>query len=175
LIGFAVHHAVSPVPSLWIHVGTGEILSVSRLHMLLHTLRPGDDGWQLEITHTAGTTCLSGPEVIQALLRVLPRINASGAPGRTLARAVAGIERSGDSEGYLRTTAREQSRGSADGGRLCVLPREIRLALEIAANDERERRALDGELSFIEQAWRDAEGVAAIADGLLTPDPSELR
>jgi len=41
-----------------------------------------------------------------------------------------------------------------------------RLALEMAANEDTERRAMDGELTELERAWRDAEEVAAIADGM---------
>ena len=46
------------------------------------------------------------------------------------------------------------------------LPLVDRLALEMAANEDTERRAMEGELVELEQAWRDAEEVAAIADGL---------
>ena len=46
------------------------------------------------------------------------------------------------------------------------LPLVDRLALEMAANEDTERRAMEGELIELERAWRDAEEVAAIADGL---------
>jgi hypothetical protein len=46
------------------------------------------------------------------------------------------------------------------------LPFVDRLALEMAANEERERRALEGEMEALEAAWREAEEIAAIADGL---------
>lgn len=46
------------------------------------------------------------------------------------------------------------------------LPLVDRLALEMAANEDTERRAMAGELLELERAWRDAEEVAAIADGL---------
>jgi hypothetical protein len=46
------------------------------------------------------------------------------------------------------------------------LPLVDRLALEMAANEDTERRALAGELIELERAWRDAEEVAAIADGM---------
>ena len=50
---------------------------------------------------------------------------------------------------------------------------EIRLALEMAAHEEAERRALAGELEELEEAWREAEEIAAIADQLLTPEEVE--
>ena len=42
-------------------------------------------------------------------------------------------------------------------------------ALEMALHEEDERRALEGELWRLEQAWREAEEIAAIADNLLLP------
>jgi hypothetical protein len=44
------------------------------------------------------------------------------------------------------------------------LPAVDRLALEMAANEDIERRALQGELELLHAAWRDAEEIAAIAD-----------
>ena len=43
---------------------------------------------------------------------------------------------------------------------------EKRLALEIVLNEDVERRAMEGELSLLEIAWRDAERIAGIADSL---------
>jgi AmiR/NasT family two-component response regulator len=48
-------------------------------------------------------------------------------------------------------------------------PAAVRLALEMAAHEERERRALEGELAELERAWKEAEEIAAIADDLLLP------
>jgi hypothetical protein len=39
----------------------------------------------------------------------------------------------------------------------------------MALHEEAELRALQGELSELERAWRDAEEIAAIADNMLTP------
>ncbi len=49
------------------------------------------------------------------------------------------------------------------------MPKPTRLALEMALHEEQERRALEGELWMLEQAWREAEEIAAIADRLLLP------
>jgi hypothetical protein len=55
------------------------------------------------------------------------------------------------------------------------LPLADRLALEMAANEDVERRALEGELALLEMAWRGAENIAAIADRLLyAPVPIQL-
>jgi hypothetical protein len=47
-----------------------------------------------------------------------------------------------------------------------VLHPTTALALEMALHDESERRAMEGELAQLEEAWRDAEYVARIADAL---------
>jgi hypothetical protein len=46
----------------------------------------------------------------------------------------------------------------------------VRLGLEMAAHEESERRALEGELAALEQAWKEAEQIAGIADDLLIPE-----
>ncbi len=53
---------------------------------------------------------------------------------------------------------------------LAVSNPPTRLALEMALHEEDERRALEGELWRLEQAWREAEEIAAIADDLLLPE-----
>jgi hypothetical protein len=59
--------------------------------------------------------------------------------------------------------------GTGSAGRIPLLrlPLADRLALEMAANEETERRALQGELEDLEAAWRQAEEIAEIADHLL--------
>jgi hypothetical protein len=69
--------------------------------------------------------------------------------------------------GRTREWGREQLWG--DTGALRFLPQPVRLALEMAAHEDVERRAMEGELALLEAAWREAEEVAAIADGLLVP------
>jgi len=56
--------------------------------------------------------------------------------------------------------------GSEPSTTLPRLPLVDRLALEMAANEDSERRALEGELAALQAAWRQAEEIAAIADGL---------
>mgnify|MGYP001251449044 CR=1 FL=1 len=68
--------------------------------------------------------------------------------------------------------------GSEPSTPLPRLPLVDRLALEMAANEDTERRATEGELALLEQAWREAEEVAAISDHLLLTanhDPVAVR
>jgi hypothetical protein len=55
------------------------------------------------------------------------------------------------------------------------MPLEIRLAMEMAAHEDAERRALEGELVDLERHWREAEELAAIADALPLVSPVEER
>ena len=59
--------------------------------------------------------------------------------------------------------------------RVGALPTPVRLALEMAAHEDSERRALEGELAQLEQAWRDAEEIAAIADDMFLPEGVRTR
>lgn len=60
--------------------------------------------------------------------------------------------------------------GSDEQTPLYRLPAVDRLALEMAANEDIERRALLGELDALHAAWKDAEEIAAIADELFADD-----
>ncbi|HEX3867500.1 MAG TPA: hypothetical protein VHV78_12145 [Gemmatimonadaceae bacterium] len=60
--------------------------------------------------------------------------------------------------------------GSDEQTPLFRLPAVDRLALEMAANEDMERRALLGELETLHAAWKDAEEIAAIADEMFTDD-----
>jgi hypothetical protein len=53
------------------------------------------------------------------------------------------------------------------------LPRTEALALEMALHDEAERRAMEGELEILEDAWREAEQIARIADALPDEPPED--
>jgi hypothetical protein len=57
--------------------------------------------------------------------------------------------------------------GSEPSTSLLDVPLVDRLALEMAAHEESERRALEGELELLAEAWREADEIATIADALL--------
>lgn len=57
--------------------------------------------------------------------------------------------------------------GSDPATSLLDVPLVDRVALEIAAHEESERRAMEGELQELADAWRDADEIATIADALL--------
>jgi hypothetical protein len=169
--------ARSAIPRVRIRAESGAVLAISALHMPLHRLCIAGNGedWELEIAHSEGTETMSGPVALHALTQLLPSMNATGASRPALSDALADIGRMGDGAAYLRSVPRRPTRDWNEADALVRLPRVARLALEIAANEERERRAVDGEMVMLERAWRDAESIATIADNLLVPDlPSTL-
>ena len=57
---------------------------------------------------------------------------------------------------------------------LTSIPDDMRLALEMATNEDIERRAMEGELAMLEAAWQQAEEIAAIADNLDLGKPGDI-
>lgn len=112
---------------------------------------------------------LSGPTAIHAAGLLLPRVNAWGGSRSQVDDAVRLIDQAGRPD---RLYALGRTLG---GSRELVgkMPAGFRLALEMAAHEEGERRALEGELARLESAWREAEEIASIADRLLIPQSIE--
>ncbi len=129
------------------------------------------------INHGArGERVLHGDRALEAARALLPLVNGTGANARAIEGAVSLVSEWGDAShgfAWAASRAHEWSLHTqfGDPGSLSFLPREVRLALEMSAFEEYERRALAGELADLERAWRQAEEVAAIADDLLTPSP----
>jgi hypothetical protein len=121
-------------------------------------------------------TVLSGDDALRAAGQLLPKLNAAGARAPQVQSAVRLIEEVGDPVQLFAIQAaqgRPGPRSRRTRGRGLVigeLPTEVRLALEMAAHEESERRALEGELALLEEAWRDADEVAAIADNMFLPE-----
>ena len=138
---------------------------------------PGDDWWQKvrkSQNMTVGRLTLEGTHAERAAGLLLPRINGRGAAPGQVKDAVALIEEVGDPARLFHHTAsrtREYGRQQlwGDTGALRFLPQPVRLALEMAAHEDAERRALEGELAELEARWAEAERIAAIADDLLLP------
>ncbi len=114
---------------------------------------------------------LEGEDAHRALATVLPAFNFMGGKLRTVREAVSEIESHGDPRRFLRNIAGQQVSYDRNGlgGYVNKMPSPTKLALEMAVHEEQERRALEGELWRLEQAWREAEEIAAISDNLLLP------
>jgi hypothetical protein len=162
----------------------GDIAHVRRRHLNEMRLVPGetDDQFGIFVRAKNDRFTLHGPEAVRAAGILLPAANRFGGSRTQVAAAVGAIEQSGGSEPFLLETARRQARDlPVLGGKpkkhrqpLALAP-ELRLAAEMAAHEESERRALEGELIILEEAWRQAEEIAGIADNLLVSDQVERK
>ena len=126
---------------------------------------------------------MTGDQALEAAGKLLPAINATGANRREVESAVELIGEVAEPAGLFERYAevpehltRRQAAAADQPGRLVAnLPSEVRLALEMATHEESERRALEGELSLLEDAWQRAEEVAAISDDLFVSDETRAR
>jgi hypothetical protein len=128
--------------------------------------------------HDGGWKTFAGTEAMHATSVILANTNRFGADDAHIASAVRQIERARDAEGFL---SEASGRNGWRGGRIQSvlntyrglgafrLSTTERLALEMAVHEETERRAMEGELKVLEDAWRDAEQIASIVDNELTP------
>ncbi|MBX3133211.1 MAG: hypothetical protein KF689_07495 [Gemmatimonadaceae bacterium] len=113
-----------------------------------------------------------GPAALDALRAILPEVNASGGLKGTVQEAVHWLESKGGPERMFIDGVKWSGRSTSfeRSWQLGELDKPIRLALEMAAHEETERRALQGELAALEAVWREAEEIAAIADELTLPE-----
>jgi len=116
--------------------------------------------------------------------QIMTKLNSAGAGKAAVQEAVGRIEAAGHPEALITDAAtqlilgkkgrtrraRRSRKREPQRGLLGALGRPAALALEMALHEEEERRALQGELWLLEQAWREAEEIAEISDNLLLPD-----
>lgn len=101
------------------------------------------------------------------LSRAMVQVNAHGGRRDHLQAAVQQIAARGTPQEFLRDAAAREKLLLPFGDR-SIAPAD-RLALEMAVHEDVERRALQGELAGLEEMWRQAEEIAAIADALPGP------
>jgi hypothetical protein len=152
---------------------------------------PGIPWWRYDAD--AETTDIRGEHAMRAAARLLPHLNRTGASGRVVSDAVKLATRDSDPTKLFEKAARfvAQWRGWNDsafslfaqqsdfshgkGARLAKIPADLRLALEMISHEESERRAMEGELMILENAWREAEEIAAISDDMFLPEDISKR
>ncbi len=167
-------HARRPVAHLTAEeTGTGLPAVIRRDSALVAQFGEDADGtFRLRLPKVQAVLCRDGGLAYRPVIlhgdsarRVLPRVmvvaNAAGANRALVEEAVNILARERSPAEYVRRMA---------GEKLWLGPhkntRSQKLALEMALHEEAERRALDGELAGLEEMWRQAEGIAAIADRL---------
>lgn len=144
-------------------------------------IEPADDevGFRLQLhtdTQVAGYKAwLEGDDARRALTAVIPAYNVMGGRKDVVGKAVSEIESAGHPHRFLLDVVGRRGAYDRNGvpGFVNRMPRSTKLALEMALHEEDERRALEGELWRLEQAWKEAEEIAAIADNLLVPEGAD--
>jgi hypothetical protein len=126
------------------------------------------------------TTDIRGVDAMRAAAQLLPYMNRKGASGRVVGDAVKLATENNDPmttfEAAARIAANQRSWNDwGEVGQLIKVPAELRLALEMVSHEDSERRALEGELHILEEAWKDAEEIAGISDDLLLPAEISTR
>jgi hypothetical protein len=155
--------------------GSGADVEVTPRHArhLRLLSEPGGTDWQLIVRGRQDRSAiLRGDAALRAAAMLVPHVNRKGATDLQVKVAVQELERHGTGADYFAASVDRIRSQALFGNRHSTVrgaPAEIRLALEMAAHEESERRALEGELKALEAAWREAEEIAAIADDLLVP------
>lgn len=172
----------------------GTILRISQAMVDATRMMPNNsDGFELRIQHKPLSmtwmrdgerrVVLSGDDAIRAARHLLPRINRAGGTAADVTAAVRLLEDSGNTDRLFASTAsryatvqsisrraggwlNKKNDGTAVIGEMSV---PVRLALEMSLHEDDERRALEGELSVLEDRWREAEEVATISDDMFLP------
>jgi len=141
---------------------------------------PAPHGWSVRLPRGGAEPLeLTDREALRALRALLPRINRTGAHPSLVRTAASRLQRLGSPEAVLRDAAsrlqdmkymtHRHGWTGARPHRIATAHPALQLALEMAANEETERRALEGELRLLEREWREAEELASISDDLLLP------
>lgn len=148
-------------------LGEGESVAVRRKEattMRLSAPRGGD--WRLELELEKQELVYAGDAAVRVAAGILPALNRYGGTRGHVSGAVEFLEQAGGVEQTFRAAAQV---ASGKKGKVEKLAYDVRLAMEMAAHEEAERRALEGELAELEKAWQDAEEIAEISDNLLMP------
>ncbi len=178
----------------------GQLFRVSSTSAALSSLeaRVDDDSWSLHLSYKTrwrdgtfwrslahgdarakdpGKVELFGDHAMRGLAAILPAANRKGSDKRTVEAAVDMLTQIDSPAELLSSRASRGARPVLAPGQnsLTVIPTSIRLALEMALHEADERRALDGELQALEDRWREAEEVAAIADSMFYPPSLDER
>lgn len=179
-----------------IHLPSGEYLRLAGRVLLINS---SERGWGLDIGYgerlnedkdtrlarrlgklvttndmEIGRMRVFGDDAQAVLRRIMPMLNRGGGTRRQISESVKLIEEVGDPAMFTSWASKQMRAWAArsvfgDTGGFETMPAAARLALEMAINEENERRALQGELALLEQVWREAEEVASIADSLTIP------
>jgi hypothetical protein len=165
----------------------GEVLPVKRKYLSRTAIVESREGapFALELRLKERVVTFDGRDASRAAGLLLPAANRFGGRASEVQSAVERIESAGDPSGFLAGVVRAAAPSRALPAKrsrweempktgLLALGTVDRLAIEMALQEDAERRAMEGELADLERAWKLAEEIAAIADNLL-PEPGAAR
>ena len=137
-------------------------------------------GPRLQFKHKGRLEVFDDAEALRLAGRLLPAINAAGGSKGTVTAAVAKLQAERGSEGFIEQFVASRTRYgrvamSVPIPPIATLNAPTRLALEMALHEESERRAIEGELDVLLEAWREAEEIAGISDNLFIPPEVERQ
>jgi hypothetical protein len=166
------HRVITRVP-----LPDGDLLHVKLRHLPWIFVAPSatPDRWSLSIHEPQKVKKkkvivayhrFEGEDAFRVAGQVLPAINWQGATSDQVKDATTLLEGEGTAADFFARTVQRIKTAK----RLDEIEPQRRLALEMAAHEEAERRALEGELHVLEAAWRDAEEIAAISDDMFLPE-----
>jgi hypothetical protein len=127
------------------------------------------DGWAMRVVLPLRQIDIDGSRAYRVLGLLLPKIAIWGASRRDVDTAVGMLDSAVDPAKHIARTVDRICREGYAMSDIGAIPAGLRLSLEMASQEEAERRALEGELAELEAAWRRAEEVAEIADSMLLP------
>jgi hypothetical protein len=167
---------------------TDQLVQVPYVALIQASLIAENDGrWRLEVPYRTGAErslhvpgsvipsirdvptlgLFSGAQLLPTLGRLLPALETGPGHPSQVAEAVRLIEMAGGGDRLFEYVVGRPLRFATQREYpLRDVPVEIRLALEMAAHEDTEQRAMEGELKLLERQWREADEVAAIADRL---------
>jgi hypothetical protein len=165
---------------------SGEVVTLRKEHLERSELTRDENEWNLRLSYLptdAGIVkpkytmlTVTGQQALRVAGQLLPKINAAGGNKIQVQDAVQLVSQYPDTDRLFKSQAKSAPRRylmegkSAANASIAKLPPYVRLALEMASHEQQERQALEGELALLQEAWRQAEEVAKIADEMFLPE-----
>lgn len=119
--------------------------------------------------HAQKPWALDDDDAVHTAHLIAPAINAAGCKLSDVDVAVSEIESAGSADRYFAKVVKFTKDHDWHYTGLQEYPDHMRLAFEMAAHEETERAAMEGELKQLENDWREAEEIGSIADNLFLP------
>jgi len=135
----------------------GERPLIRSKHLANMELERTRDSWQMNTVHDSGSAQLTGDEGVRALSYALSRINHVGATRKSVSQGLAFVEEHGGTEALMEKAARvARAKGGEASAPIMLYPEPMRVALELASRELRERHELENEIAILKHDWREA-------------------